>query len=70
MMGKQLQQKKKIGGGLPPAAAGPHVPNQAEPCMYPAKLARRQARIAQQDAGSLANGGLGPGVPWYGWQPI
>ena len=29
----------------------------------PAKLARRQARIAQQDADSLANGGLNPGVP-------
>ena len=29
----------------------------------PAKLARRQARIAQQDADSLASGGLGPGVP-------
>ena len=28
----------------------------------PAKLARRQARIAQQDADSFANGGLGSGV--------
>ena len=29
----------------------------------PAKLARCQAHIAQQDAGSLENGGLNPGVP-------
>ena len=29
----------------------------------PAKLARRQVRIAQQNADSLENGGLSPGVP-------